>query len=92
MRNQMFILAVTVLICLGSFGKLQASETSKKAVAPVPLKLPPTALGSDPAIPLKTAPRTPAQDAAGWTGFYAGGHGGSGSGPENFASPPTVRP
>jgi hypothetical protein len=57
-----------------------------------PLKLPSNALGSASALPLKTTPRTPAQDATGWTGFYAGGHGGAGWGKENSVSPQPFAP
>lgn len=55
-----------------------------------PLKLPSNAQSSDSAI--KTTPRTPAQDATSWTGFYAGGHAGAGWGKENSGSPQPFTP
>ena len=42
--------------------------------------------------PSATAPPTPVQDGSRWTGFYAGGHGGSGWGQENSVSPLGPRP
>ena len=63
----------------------------KQLVSPT-LKLPSHAPTYDSAVPLKTAPRTPVQDANGWSGFYAGGHGGGGWGRENSVSPSGVRP
>jgi len=136
MRNKALAIAITLLICLTSFGKLQAAppdelarpeklendartmrkdnpatktehaarrdrvrrlegkapDAPKQAGSSAPLKLPPNALASDPAMPLKTAPPTPVQDGKGWTGFYAGGHGGSGWGQENSGSPLAPRP
>jgi hypothetical protein len=131
MRNHTLVVAITLLTCLTSLGKLQAAtpdemarperaendaraiskdgsatktehaarrdrvrraegktpDASKSAVPSTRLKLPPNALASDPAMPLKTAPSTPVQDGSGWTGFYAGGHGGSGFGQENSPRP-----
>jgi hypothetical protein len=70
----------------------KAPHAPKQAVTSAPLKLPPNAVASDSAVPLKTAPRTPVQDGNSWTGFYAGGHGGSGRGQENSGSPLAPRP
>lgn len=126
MRNKALAIAITLLICLTSFGKLQAAPPDELAGpaklendartmrkdspatktehaarrdrvrrldgSSAPLKLPPNALASDPAMPLKTAPSTPVQDGKGWTGFYAGGHGGSGWGQENSGFPLAPRP
>jgi hypothetical protein len=136
MRNHTLVIAITILICLTSSGKLQAGtadamarperaendaraiskdgpatkteraarrdrvrrlegkapDASKPAVSSARLKLPPNALASDPAVPLKTAPPMPVQDGSSWTGFYAGGHGGSGWGQENSVSPLGPRP
>src|SRR6266481_6919502 len=135
MRNQVLVTAITLLVCLTSFGKLQAAtpdelarpekvendvramtdspatktghaarrdrvrqlegkahDAPKQTGSAAPLKLPPNALASDSAMPLRTAPRTPVQDGTSWTGFYAGGHGGSGWGQENSGSPLAPRP
>jgi hypothetical protein len=121
MRNQVFILAVTLLTCTASFGEMRAATPDElagseklqkdvrvvrkdshptrtqhaarpKRLVPPSLKLPSQAPTYDSAVPLKTAPRTPVQDAHSWSGFYAGGHGGGGWGRENSVSPSGVRP
>jgi hypothetical protein len=136
MRNHTLVIAITLLICLTSSGKLQAGtademarperaendaramrkdgpatkieqaahrdrvrrpegkapDASKPAASSARLKLSPNALSSDAPVPLKTAPRMPVQDGSSWTGFYAGGHGGSGFGQENSGSPLAPRP
>jgi hypothetical protein len=93
MRNHTLVVAITLLICLTSSGKLQAAGPDLDGKAPnaskpaARLKLPPNALASDPVTPLKTAPQAPVKDGSSWTGFYAGGHGGSGFGQENSPRP-----